>query len=329
MRTIEREEIEAVQMSAARLLQVVTGGNVEIVADTHGELCPALARDEADCNGSTHSLRGATNKAGRRCPLMRYRDERARLTEQLALCGYSQGRSSTHYPVGATLLRLIDPTRVDPKTGQAYQGVSEVLPAIEELSCDGWGNGRHLILRGSMGTVKTHAALCVHFMALWNGLASTYLSNHDLRENARMLASRDDVAVMRARHLVAAWRRAPLLVIDDLGDYPSSEHPRAAGSTGMALQLGDILNGSTQQRVITTNLDRQKMADHCDIGPRAVDRIFGDRRVTCSACRGQAGTMLANQCMIECATCESAGTLTLPTRDVHLHGPSQRARAGR
>lgn len=318
--------------------------------------CPALRPDEVVCASGMHSLRldaewsgkavdGRTGetcgfvatgyKTARLCRLAGYHRERKRLSAQLVLCGYASGRDALRYPIGPTLLDLIDEKRPDEATGKPYAGLLKVKPTIRAILKTPWTDGGHVLILGSMGVVKSHALLSLYFSALWDGVPALWLCSGDLRDVAKDLSSFDEDKAREAQATIDAWKRRPLLFLDDLADQLSDLRASGGGTTKAAAVLCDLLNGSAQRRFISSNLQAgpassgEKTKDgatipdglrqHPDIGPRATDRLFADRVIDCSVCRGTGGAA-----GIPCEPCDGQACWRLPHIGIILSGPSQR-----
>lgn len=304
-----------VRFSEGQLFRVITGERgIDTRPDASPQRCPKLRPGEVSCDGEWHEV-GERKKTSGRCPLRLYRSERVRLAEALALCGYSRARDAMAFPVADALEQSIDLSR-------PLAGLADIPPALTELRRAGWGQGPHAVFYGTPGTVKTHAALVAYFDALWAGCDALWVLPQDLADVGHDLAAFDELTKMRARSRLEGWKRRPLLIIDDLGNYQSRETATAPGSTRAAAVLGELLDNSSRQRIVTSNLDAARMSAHPDIGPRAADRLFADRVIDCAACGGRGEERHGNQ-VFPCLKC-SNGTFRLRALDVCLQGPSQR-----
>ena len=184
------------------------------------------------------------------------------------------------------------------------------------------GAGPHAVFYGTPGTVKTHAALVAYFDALWAGCDALWVLPQDLADVGHDLAAFDELTKMRARSRLeggsaaAAHHRR-------LGQLPEPRDcDRAGQHAPRNAVLGELLDNSSRQRIVTSNLDAARMSAHPDIGPQAADRLFADRVIDCAACGGRGEERHGNQ-VFPCLKC-SNGTFRLRALDVCLQGPSQR-----
>ena len=74
------------------------------------ETCP-MAKPGERCRHGWHELESGVKP----CPLERYRSERKRLSQELALCGYGLERDEMRDPVGPALFKSVDPKRTRPR----------------------------------------------------------------------------------------------------------------------------------------------------------------------------------------------------------------------
>ncbi len=236
--------------------------------------CPAILEDEEGCIRGSHPIRGQKNRV-RDCRLNLYRSERKRLAAQLSLCGYPEHEDEIQVPIGPALWSSIDPKR-------KVQNLREELKRASEYKRRGWQSAGHLALIGDTGTVKSHIIFALYFSALWDGISGWYLTMGDLRQASKELDSHSERVAHDAEYRVRGWRKRKLLVFDDLGDRLTDQRmSREPGSTKAAALLLDILNGHSGKRMFAANLDSDALAEHPDVGARAVSRLFGDHRVEC------------------------------------------------
>ncbi len=234
--------------------------------------CPAILEDEEGCVRGSHPIRGQRNK-WRDCRLNLYRAERKRLAAQLALCGYPEHEDEIQAPIGPALWASIDPKR-------KVANLRDEMKRASEYKRRGWQSAGHLALIGSTGVVKSHLIFALYFSALWDGVVGLYLTMSDLRQASKELDSHNERVSHDAEYRIKGWQKRKLLVFDDLGDRLTDQRmSREPGSTKAAALLLDVLNGHSGKRMFAANLDSDGLAEHPDIGARAVSRLFGDHRV--------------------------------------------------
>lgn len=123
-----------------------------------------------------------------------------------------------------------------------------------------------LVLTGSPGTGKTHAAIAIAGSAIRDDLTVAFVEVADL-VNALRATQREGAAVTREQ-VLQPYRTAALVILDDLGagrwtDFTYEE-------------LFGLINHRTSRAmltVITTNVSRAAAPD----GDRLWSRVFGDR----------------------------------------------------
>jgi hypothetical protein len=264
--TFSEGEGRGMRLGAVARRKADVGLDYQSAADT--KPCPALASDEGDCDGLSHSVPGAF-RMGRRCRLATYKAERRRLTAQLALCGYDPSWDCIADPVPGTLRNLLAADR-------HVDGLPDLLRALDALMRRGPAAAGHVHLEGTVGTAKTHALLVLYFLVLWGGRKAAWLTSSDLRTTAADLRSFDEERAAAAGSRLMCWQRCQVLVLDDLGDQLSEVRARSPGSTPMSALLQDLLNGTRARIFWSSNLSDQELSQHPDFGLRVVDRLTSD-----------------------------------------------------
>lgn len=126
-------------------------------------------------------------------------------------------------------------------------------------------SGAGLILMGKCGTGKTHlaAAIALHVMQQ-RGRSALFSGARDLIREIRSTWRRD--ADCSESDVITKYRRATVLVIDDIGTGSSTEAEQ--------LTLLDVIDARYRYRapiVVTTNLDAPSLRSA--VGPRCFDRL--------------------------------------------------------
>lgn len=257
-------------------LQAMLGrlaAHVQIVPDSRGT-CPALDGD-ARCDGLLHSAPGQPST---RCRLRYYREERKRLSAQLALCGVGPEVDENETQISLALLRSLDQSR-------SVSGLRGALAAVRK-HLDAWPAGGHFALTGSMGLAKTHILLALFFDALYRGVSAAWVTSGDLRALAQDRESRREQTQDEAMQRLQTLQGRKLLAIDDIADRLTDARARwEPGSTPSAALLLDMLNGTKARLCWSSNLSSDELAQHPDVGPRVVSRLFADYQGSaCTVC---------------------------------------------
>lgn len=267
---------------ASDLAQIAERYQVSEGADVEDRKCPALLDDECECVGGHHSLTNLVGLVSRQCGLIRYRAELQARAELLSACLNGAAVSD---PVGDQLRKAIDEDRPVAKLG----AMLALLDAVRQRGFR--GQAGHIGLTGSIGTAKTHALLCLHFSALWQGVNSRWVTTGQLADLALRKESYDRADRTAYVSELVQLQRAAILCLDDLGDRISDPRAKEPGSTTQAGVLLDLLNGFSGRIFLTSNLPSQgrkdepqdqghaqTMASHPDLGPRVVSRLRADHK---------------------------------------------------
>lgn len=247
-------------------------GRIKLRPDQPRPECPRALPGE-ECQGDHHWH--ADSRTSRRCPLARYRSERARLANELALCGYQQTEADE---VGAWLFKHIDPTRDAATLGEA--GVSELRAvrkrwaAIRESRASG---PQHVALIGGTGTAKTMLALSLYFAWLHDGDSCHWIEQGELIRQAKNLHSGLAGVPEVAESWLATVRRYKVLFLSDLGSQRADKNDEP-GSSVLANLLLRLLSSYSGRVIWDSNLDTDILKQHPDMGPRIVSRLCADRQ---------------------------------------------------
>ena len=233
------------------------------------ETCP-MARAGERCRHGWHERdRGASP-----CPLGRYRSERVRLTNELALCGYGPKQTDE---IGPWLFKRVDPKRdaatLGPSGVADLRAVLKRWGAIRQASADG---PQHVALIGGTGTAKTMLNLSLYFAWLHDGGSCHWIEQGELIRQAKNLHSGLAGVPEVAESWLATVRRYKVLFLSDLGSQRADKSAEG-GSSVLANLLLSLLNSFSGRLVWDCNLDAAKMRAHPDIGPRIYSRLCADR----------------------------------------------------
>lgn len=237
--------------------------------------CPALGPDEESCECDSHYVRGGLGV--RVCPLTWYRQARATLSGELALCGYPPGTDAMRVPVASELRRKLE---LRPEVS----GLEGLLEMVDEALRRGFrGQAGHVALIGTPGSAKTHALLVLYFAALQEGVPARWVESAHLARLAQLRESRRDEESDHAANELRNLRAAKMLFIDDLGDRVTDPYCKTPGGSKFAALLLDLLNKYTGRVLWSSNLgadgkEGPQLGDHPDVGPRVLSRLLGDHR---------------------------------------------------
>ena len=236
------------------------------------ETCPAVKPGER-CRNGWHELASGV----RPCPMERYRSERKRLVQELALCGYGPERDEMADDVGRVLFKSVDPRRDAATLGAA--GVKElrsVLLRVGELKQEGAAGRCNIALIGSTGTAKTMLNFALYFAWLRLGMSCHWLEQGELIRQAKNLASGIEGLPESAQSWLASIRRYKILFLSDLAAQKADKSTEA-GTSPLANLLLSLLSSFSGRVVFDSNLDSDKLRAHPDMGARIVSRLFADR----------------------------------------------------
>ena len=244
---------------------------VQLKPDAARIPCPRANLGE-ECEADHHW--NASTRSGRRCPLARYRSERARLTNELALCGYGPKQTEL---IGPWLFERVNPARDAATLGAAgVANLRQVLArwkAIRLASADG---PQHVSLIGNTGTAKTMLSLSLYFAWLHDGASCHWIEQGELIKQAKNLHSGLAGFPEVAESWLATVRRYKVLFLSDLGSQ-RADKSQEGGSSVLANLLLSLLNSFSGRLVWDSNLDADKMRPHPDIRPRVYSRLCADR----------------------------------------------------
>lgn len=252
-------ELAALGGDEAAVIAWLAARGVEVAPATERPRCTALRDAELECDGEVHY--SGVFAGVRRCGLLRYRRERARLAERLASCGYGVHLDETTNDVAEHLLAGID-------LGRDVEGLREMVAVGREACADPMR--ANVALTGTCGTAKTVVLLAILFAALRKGIDAVFVPMHELRELAQALDAFDPYTKAAAQTKRAGLSRRELLVLDDLAD-------REAGRPTTEGVLLDILAGGAVT-AFSSNLNSDKLKEHADVSHRVVSRLYADRK---------------------------------------------------
>lgn len=233
------------------------------------ETCP-MAKPGERCRHGWHERdRGASP-----CPLGRYRSERVRLTNELALCGYGPKETDE---IGPWLFRRVDPKRDAATLGPS--GVADLRAVLKR-----WGEIRkasaegpqHVALIGGTGTAKTMLNLSLYFAWLHDGASCHWIEQGELIRHAKNLASGIEGLPESAQSWLSSIKRYKILFLSDLAAQKADKSTEA-GTSPLANLLLSLLSSFSGRVVFDSNLDSDKLRAHPDMGARIVSRLFADR----------------------------------------------------
>lgn len=236
------------------------------------ETCPAIKPGER-CRNGWHELASWV----RPCPMERYRSERKRLVQELALCGYGPERDEMADDIGRVLFKSVDPKRDAATLGTA--GVKElrsVLLRVGELKQEGAAGRCNIALIGSTGTAKTMLNFALYFAWLRLGMSCHWLEQGELIRQAKNLASGIEGLPESAQSWLASIRRYKILFLSDLAAQKADKSSEP-GTSPLANLLLSLLSSFSGRVVFDSNLNNLDLRKHPDIGPRIVSRLFADR----------------------------------------------------
>lgn len=236
------------------------------------ETCPAVKPGER-CRNGWHELASGVKL----CPMERYRSERKRLAQELALCGYSEARDEIRDDIGTVLFRSVDPKRDAATLGA--EGVKElrgVLRRVGELKQEGAAGRCNVALLGSTGTAKTMLNFALYFAWLRRGLSCHWLEQGELIRQAKNLASGIEGLPESAQSWLASIKRYKILFLSDLAAQKADKSTEA-GTSPLANLLLTLLSSFSGRVVFDSNLNDLDLRKHPDIGVRIVSRLFADR----------------------------------------------------
>lgn len=234
------------------------------------ETCPAVKPGER-CRHGWHER----DLSASPCPLARYRSERVRLANELALCGYGPKQTE---PIDPWLFERVNPARDAATLGAAgVANLRQVLArwkAIRLASADG---PQHVSLIGNTGTAKTMLSLSLYFAWLHDGASCHWIEQGELIRQAKNLHSGLAGVPEVAESWLATVRRYKVLFLSDLGSQ-RADKSQEGGSSVLANLLLSLLNSYSGRLVWDCNLDAIQMRKHPDIGPRIYSRLCADRK---------------------------------------------------
>ena len=236
------------------------------------ETCPAIKPGER-CRNGWHELASGVKT----CPMERYRSERKRLAQELALCGYGPERDEMSDDIGRVLFKSIDPRRDAATLGAA--GVKElrsVLLRVGELKQEGAAGQCNIALIGSTGTAKTMLNFALYFAWLRLGMSCHWLEQGELIRQAKNLASGIEGLPESAQSWLASIRRYKILFLSDLAAQKADKSSEP-GISPLANLLQALLNRYSGRLAWDSNLDADMLRRHPDVGPRIVSRLMADR----------------------------------------------------
>lgn len=245
------------------------------------ETCPAVKPGER-CRNGWHELTIGVKP----CPMERYRSERKRLAQELALCGYGEARDEMKDPIGPALFKSVDPRR--DATTLGTEGVKELRSVLERLDAlrlaalhkpdhTDYRRGQcNIALIGSTGTAKTMLNFALYFAWLRRGLSCHWIEQGELIRQAKNLHSGLAGVPEIAESWLATVRRYKVLFLSDLGSQ-RADKSQDGGSSVLANLLLSLLNSFSGRLVWDCNLDAIQMRKHPDIGPRIYSRLCADR----------------------------------------------------
>jgi len=216
----------------------------------------------------------------------RYRSERKRLAQELALCGYGEARDEMKDPVGPALFKSVDPKRDAVTLGA--EGVKELRAVLERLDAlrlaalhkpdhTDYRRGQcNIALIGSTGTAKTMLNFALYFAWLRRGLSCHWLEQGELIRQAKNLASGIEGLPESAQSWLASIKRYKILFLSDLAAQKADKSTEP-GTSPLANLLLSLLSGFSGRVVFDSNLDSDKLRAHPDMGARIVSRLFADR----------------------------------------------------
>ncbi len=254
--------------------------NVTTLPDSP-ETCPAVKPGER-CRHGWHELAVGV----RPCPMERYRSERKRLAQELALCGYGEARDEMKDPVGPALFRSVDPKRDAATLGA--EGVKELRAVLERLDAlrlaalhkpdhADYRRGQcNIALIGSTGTAKTMLNFALYFAWLRRGLSCHWLEQGELIRQAKNLASGIEGLPESAQSWLASIKRYKILFLSDLAAQKADKSTEP-GTSPLANLLLTLLSSFSGRVVFDSNLNDLDLRKHPDIGVRIVSRLFADR----------------------------------------------------
>lgn len=233
------------------------------------ETCP-MAKPGERCRHGWHERdRGASP-----CPLGRYRSERVRLTNELALCGYGPKETDE---IGPWLYDCVNPARDSATLGAAgVANLRHVLARWKAIRLATAGGPQHVSLIGGTGTAKTMLSLSLYFAWLHDGASCHWIEQGELIRQAKNLHSGLAGVPEIAESWLATVRRYKVLFLSDLGSQRADKSAEG-GSSVLANLLLSLLNSFSGRLVWDCNLDAIQMRKHPDIGPRIYSRLCADR----------------------------------------------------
>ena len=236
------------------------------------ETCP-MAKPGERCRHGWHELESGVKP----CPLERYRSERKRLSQELALCGYGEARDEMSEDIGTVLFRSVDPKRDAATLGA--EGVKElrgVLRRVGEIKQEGATGRCNVALIGSTGTAKTMLNFALYFAWLRRGLSCHWLEQGELIRQAKNLASGIEGLPESAQSWLASIKRYKILFLSDLAAQKADKSTEP-GTSPLANLLLTLLSSFSGRVVFDSNLNDLDLRKHPDIGVRIVSRLFADR----------------------------------------------------
>ena len=233
------------------------------------ETCPAVKPGER-CRNGWHELAVGVKP----CPMERYRSERKRLTQELALCGYGQERTD---PVGPALFAAVNPERDADTLGKdGVTALRSVLARWKKLRHEGAGGRQHVSLIGGTGTAKTMLNMSLYFAWLYDGQSCHWIEQDELIRQAKNMHS----GILGLPEIAESWRatmqRYRVIFLSDLGAQ-RADKTAEPGTSPLANLLQSLLNRFSGRLVWDSNLDADILRRHPDIGPRIVSRLMADR----------------------------------------------------
>lgn len=244
---------------------------VKLQPDAERMPCPRANPGE-ECQADHHW--NASTRSGRRCPLARYRSERVRLTNELALCGYGPKQTE---PIGPWLFERVNPARDAATLGAAgVANLRQVLARWKAIRLATANGPQHVSLIGGTGTAKTMLNLSLYFAWLHDGASCHWIEQGELIRQAKNLHSGLAGVPEVAESWLATVRRYKVLFLSDLGSQ-RADKSQEGGSSVLANLLLSLLNSYSGRLVWDCNLAADKMRAHPDIGPRIYSRLCADR----------------------------------------------------
>lgn len=269
---------------SAALVNVAETQRARFAAGEFG--CPALVAPENYCFHGKHGH--ATDKGpghflevseSRACPAVAAKEAIRLRREIIGENELVQAVAAKYHvvfdvtrPLWSQLLAAMDPER--PITWRTDRGAQKPLRALLEMVERGCRlpnkDAPHLLLRGNCGTGKTTLQTVLYLALAEAGLSAALVDSIQLRKLAMDLNSKFGPTAEAADRRLSALSAKEVLCWSDVGDTPE-------GRGEFATMLTALLERFSGRLVMSSNLDPHAMAQHPDIGKRAVSRMFAGR----------------------------------------------------